>query len=64
MDTIFAPLIRDLSKLGVLSARRFSPEGDHKQGLGSYFSADNMLQLIDLARFVIDQTIPSNRKAR
>jgi hypothetical protein len=28
MDTIIAPLIRDLSKPVAFSARRFSPEGD------------------------------------
>jgi len=28
MDTIIAPLMRDLSNLVALSARRFSPEGD------------------------------------
>jgi hypothetical protein len=30
MDTIIAPLIRDLSNLVALSARRFSPQGDGK----------------------------------
>src|SRR3954454_7226065 len=32
MDTIIAPLMRDLSNLVALSARRFSPEGDDASG--------------------------------
>jgi hypothetical protein len=32
--------------------------------LGSYFSDQNMLQLVDLKRFLIARMIPSERKAR
>ena len=54
MDTIFAPIMRDLSKPAALSARRLSPEGDvygvGEDGVMAFtdFGIESLVELIKM----------------